>query len=650
MIVTLLLFAAWALLGAGIAVTWEPPGDAPERPIELVLRAAVAGFGAWIGASWTLALVHLFVVPALVACAVLAASGGLALLVRWRRKAAARAPITVSGAFLLVTIPTTLWVLFVMMRATIVPPANHDVIAYHLPRAILFFLDHGYAFHREIDEPRLTTFPADYELLLGNVVAVERSAAGTMIFSIVPYLGIGLVGAGFALRWWRSSLAAGATFVLVGTAPLSLLHAGTHKNDLLFSFFAAGAIYWLVPWALRGRVADAVYGIAALGLAIGTKSHGAVLGVFCAPLLVAGGLRVRRSPRTLALVAASGVVSATLLGGVAILLSLAHTGGLGLGIRDFHNTGPMYGDWSNLWRFPLAMLRAPFLADESGIWVPGYDERFWWSETDLYHSDFGAAASVAVLAAPIVEWKLGDRATRLERILSFAAIVGVAAVILPTRIRPYGFFLFTARYFLAGVPILIAWASGGLAPLAARLPERWRAAAVLGLATVLFAWSTIHVVREDASQPLDFVVSAATSDQVVRDPPTQRFHRRIGYLVDRLAGPRDPIAADVAFDTWLLPMYGEDFERPVEIIPPSHEIPANAMWVAIDRGHQEVFFTHPELVDFRASLVRKFFGHGAPGPDNYVVEDLVDKDPRFELVYRDKHANQVLYRRRATLR
>jgi hypothetical protein len=75
-------------------------------------------------------------------------------------------------------------------------------------------------------------------------------------------------------------------------------------------------------------------------------------------------------------------------------------------------------------------------------------------------------------------------------------------------------------------------------------------------------------------------------------------------------------------------------------------IPADAKWVAIDRGQQEFAFTHPKLTDLRLSLFKQYFGNGTPAPENFYVLDQLLADPRFELVYRDEKSNQALFRRR----
>ena len=198
---------------------------------------------------------------------------------------------------LAVVLPVSLWLLFVAWRSLLLPVGNSDALSYHLPRAVRFLVDGGYRSAPEINNRRLVTFPANYELLLASVLATNGSDNGTVLYALVPYVGFALVAASLARRWWGGVYGPLATFACTAATPLALLHAGAHKNDLLFAFFAAFAVRYLVTWALGGAILDAIFGISGLALTIGTKPHGCLLGVFAAPLLIAGGLKALRSSR-----------------------------------------------------------------------------------------------------------------------------------------------------------------------------------------------------------------------------------------------------------------------------------------------------------------------------------------------------------------
>jgi hypothetical protein len=652
----LFLVAAYGVAGAAVATKVGPPGDGARGRWDFLVRSTIAGFAMWVGTSWALALAHGLVAWAVASVALAGGACGVAVLVRAR---ASRMPSArgepISPWTLTVLVPVTLWVVYAIWRSTVVPVENHDGIAYHLPRAVLFLLDHGYRFHADIADPRLATWPANYEILLSTILLLGGSDQGTVVVGLLGYLGLAAIGASLCERWWGASSASLVTFALVASTPLAVLHSGAHKNDLLLSLFAAGAVYWLVPWALRGRLPDALYGIAALGLAIGTKAHGGILGVFCLPLLVMGAVKIAAPRRIgpplayrLAYGLAYGLACATLLGGCVLILNLVHVHGLGMSARSYASaTGPLYGEWGNLWRFPVVMLLAPFTSSTS-LWVPWCAEPYWWNEFDLYWSHYGGALSLAVLAIPAVEWARRHDARPVERGLS-CAVVGVAfATLLPLRMRPFGFFIAEARYHLAIVPFVFAWACGGVLTTVKFQPALSRLA--LGAGGAWLAWTCTRLAQGDTYQPFAWVVQAATADAPPRAPPVQIFHRRVGYLVDEVAGPRDVVAVDLGFDTWVYPVFGKDFLRPVRFIAPAPDgpatIPADATWVAIDRGQQELFFTHPALTDFRMSLVRRYFGQGTQSPDNFRVLQQMKSDPAFELTYLDPRSNQALFHRR----
>jgi len=648
----ILLMASYGALGAAIATTFAASrSDVRGGPWELFVRAVIAALAVWVGVSWVLAVARVLVPWTVVACAVASGGCGVAQLVRARRRVEQAPNESISRWVLAVVIPIAAWVLYVAVRSTWVPVENHDAIAYHLPRAVLFLLDHGYSLHRDIADNRLATWPADYELLMANILIVGQSDQGTILIGVVGYLGLAAVGASLCTRWWGRSYASLVVFALVASTPLAILHSGAHKNDLLFAFAAASAAHWLVPWALEGRRSDALYGVAALGLAVGTKVHGVLLATFAILLLVAGAWRARPR-RALFPLVAYGVAAALLLGGCVIVLNLVQTGSTGLVARTFQTpTGALFGDWGNLWKFPVVMWLAPFTWSV-GLWVPWCNEPYWWSQYNLYQSHFGAALSLAVVTIPVVEWHRHRWDSQsLERWLSATLLTVTFATVLPLRARPFGFFFEEARYYLALVPFILAWACGGLWQWIDRppVPSAPLTAMALGLTGSWLVWNFVRCGEYDVFQPFAFVADAATDPEPVRLPPSQFMHQRVGYLVDRVAGPRDVVAVDLGYDTWLYPMFGRDFRRPVRFLPPSigpAVIPPEATWVAIDRGHQEVFFTHPALVDLRMSLMQKYFGKGTADPRNFKILLQLSSDPAFELVYHNPSSNQALFHRK----
>jgi hypothetical protein len=313
----------------------------------------------------------------------------------------------------------------------------------------------------------------------------------------------------------------------------------------------------------------------------------------------------------------------------------------------------LFGDWANLWRVPFVLLAAPFSSwGSQGIWVPWCDERYWWSEFDIYLGHYGAVLTLSVLAVPLLEASVVARRHRLERWLCVGYLCAALSLLLPQHGKPYGFILEGARYFLAFVPIVTAWGAGGALAWIGRTAFLMRARSGLFLcaAGAWFCWNAYRMGRWDNTQPFGMVLSASLAEEPVTAPPSQTFHRRVGYLLDAVAGPRDVVAVDDGYDTWLYPMFGKDLRRPIRFLAqPSEgdtEVPADVVWVAIDRGQQEFFFGHPKVVDLRLSLVRKYWGRGTPANENFRILHQLEKDPAFELVYHDPRSNQALFHRK----
>jgi hypothetical protein len=636
------LVAAYGVFGAALARKLSSDDDGGW---ERALRAAVAALAAWVAVSWVLALTRTFTTFTIIGAAVSAAVSGGFMLVRSGRRA--KDERAISPSILAVVLPLLLWVLYVGFRATVIPIGNHDAIAYHLPRAVLFLVDHGYRWAPDIGEPRLSKFPADYELLVSNVLGATGSDHGTILVGLLGYLGVCLVGGAACARFSRSGLAPLLTCALVAATPMALLHGGAHKNDALFAFFAAAAVHWLAPFAFRGRLADGLYGVTALALALGTKPHGALLGGLAAPLLALGLWRLR-SARGRLLVLGHGVVAALLLGGCVIVENVVRGGELGLSMRTLQTpAGSMYGDWANVWRFPVTILAAPFTSSGNSLWVPWSPDRYWWGEFDLFFGDYGALFTICVLLLPVLAWKAGGACTdKKERVVALGVLLVLVMAMLPVRARPYGMFMQQARYFLAIVPFVYAWAVSAALELAR--PNEKAGVVLLVLAGGWFVWNAQRIARKDGNQPLDLVLEAAVAPEPLREPPVQLYHRRVGYLVDRVAGPRDVVAVDLGYDTWLYPMFGADFRRPLRLLSSGSAIPPEAAWVAIDRGHQEIFFVHPKFEDLSRPMLAKYWGRGKLDPSNLELYERMKTNPDFDLVYDDRSRNQALFRRRVS--
>ena len=112
--------------------------DEEMTPLERVTAGAVVGLTLWIAVNWILALSHILTRLTLSIAAV--AFVGAAVFLLWRRLRFPRFdPWTIA-----VLVPIAIWICYVLWRGVILPPDNHDALAYHLPKAALIAQTHGY--------------------------------------------------------------------------------------------------------------------------------------------------------------------------------------------------------------------------------------------------------------------------------------------------------------------------------------------------------------------------------------------------------------------------------------------------------------------------------------------------------------------------
>src|SRR2546430_13801311 len=137
--------------------------DEEMTPLERVTAAAVAGLALWIAVNWVLALTHTLNRVTLSIAAFLFAIAALVAI--WRSFSIPRPNFWTIAAL----IPMAIWICYVLWRGVILPPDNHDALAYHLPKAAFIAQTHGYDYFVTGD-PRVTVLPANYELLLSDVL------------------------------------------------------------------------------------------------------------------------------------------------------------------------------------------------------------------------------------------------------------------------------------------------------------------------------------------------------------------------------------------------------------------------------------------------------------------------------------------------
>src|SRR5205085_7521418 len=111
-------------------------GAIDSTPLERITAAAVIGAALWLGVNWILALTHTLTRATLLCASVILVITAVVLL--WRRF---RLPKPDWFA-VIVCIPIALWIVFVLWRGVVLPPDNHDALAYHFPKAVFIAQAH----------------------------------------------------------------------------------------------------------------------------------------------------------------------------------------------------------------------------------------------------------------------------------------------------------------------------------------------------------------------------------------------------------------------------------------------------------------------------------------------------------------------------
>jgi hypothetical protein len=631
------ILAIAVILAAGLGVSdrlWRAFGGDDDRGgSERFLSGAITGIALWITANWILALTHMLTRGSLL---VVLAALAIAALV-WR-------PQFSLPRLSFLVIPIALWTLFALWKGAVLPPQSHDALSYHLPKAVMLMRAHGFG-HFEAPDGRITNLPANYELLLADVMLLSGSDQLTEWINTIAFLLFLCTTAAFAERWWPSWPSRAAAALVTATAPLLLLHSAADKNDVPLCLFAAAALLWGGRWSARGGRMPMLLTIVSLALAVGTKPNAGAIAAGLAPFLL---IRIRQvRPRDAVYTVLAAIAALVLLGGASYADNALHAGapiavniagvkaGTGLRIE--------WGDFANLWRVPVLMVIVPFVSSPSAVWVPWRHEYWFWPHYEIYFSHYGALISILVVLLPlcvILFRRIGDDLNRRERRAASLAGAIAVAIILPVHMHPTGMFAALPRYIAFILPVVVAWSVPPLLhELKSRLPlVAWTLTWILAAA---FAATAIDCAIKDRFAPLDFVIGAA------QHPGTRRvfFMNRAGSVADRMAGPYDTIAVDGGFDTWVYPAYGARFTRPVIFLPEEatpDSIPPSVQWVMVDRSWNQIW-ENPKLTDM--GKFWSYVGRGTPSPEEVRLLVALRHDPRWMLVFYDRQTNNAVFRR-----
>ncbi len=613
---------------------------------ERTLYVMAIGVLLWLASAWIIAIPHLLRREVVLARTALFTLSGFVLLVRRRPKALRiefdrRTLVLV----LVALVPMVLWVDFVLWRGSICAPLNHDALSYHLPKAAMYIQAHGYESLVDLSyviQPR----PSNYELLLADAIAADGSDTYTEWPGMIFYAGLLAGGIALAQRWWQARLEALlATGLAIGAVPVALLHAGAHKNDSIFSFFAIAAIVAAGRYLSAGGTATLALVVASLAALAGTKTHGLIVGLCICPLIA---WRLFRPFSAKKITGAVGiaVVSALLLGGMDDLGRFVDARKAPAAVQSTALASVVtypYGDWSNLWQAPYILLCAPFSSDPRALSVPWLETPLFWQRYELYFSHFGIHFSIAAVLLPLVMIRLRRSSPQSlhERYALTAATFAAVVLLLPVNFKPKGLYaIYLPRFVLFIVPVVFAWT---IPPLVDFLAAKRRelATAAVALASLTFVGYATSYSINDRFVPLEFVLWA-------KDRPGNRvipfFPYRAPSVVDGMAGPRDTIAFDAGHAAWLYPAYGKELERRVQYIRPGTGPPVipDVDWIVIERSWSAIW-GDPDFKDL--SQAREFLVRGRSQPEDRRVADAVMRDPRYKLVFNDPRLRQAVFRR-----
>ena len=659
---SLLLFLGLiTLLARGIQVTWGSEQEsAPFGESFLVFVTLV--MMAWVSLSWFLALLGLLTGVNLL----LAATSTLFTVMGWARlKGVPRSRWGIAWhparpEFVNI-LPWALFgtlVAFAFWRGSFLPTLNTDALFLSLPKADVYVAERGIDLFIPPTQEWMdfASQPSTYEMLLASVMALTGDDHLTEWVAT-------LSGASFAIscwvlfrQWFKDKLTAHIGLLLVLSSTVFLLHLSSDKADLTTNL----ACLLLIHWSARSlqRPSDWNLGLALLSglMLMGLKKSGWLVSPAFFIVIAYAAVRKREAiPLRSQLARLSGLSLSglILLGGANQLYLWVHTGNpFGVYIAGEQAFSISSFSLVDPFRFLGLVALAPFISTIQTIRMPWSGIEWYWPEYNLFFSHFGYAF-ILILGLALVSLLRSLRARRTlpssKEAGIFCLLALLAFAMITTHRYSYdGGFNTMARFILFLAPALLAV---GLLPLldgalGRPLFRSWTRVGLLVSAALLCGLSAWQAYAHDLHAPLVYVTD------LWQHPEKRRWifvePNRLPSRLDRIAGPRDIIAADLTNHTWLHPLWGEYLSRQVLIISWQGDhalIPEEAQWVVADNVSGGIWGGGLQVRS--AADFAKARGRGLATPRDTALYRQLRNDPHWAAVLASPSGEQCLFHRRA---
>ena len=209
---------------------------------------------------------------------------------RTRRATAWRAPdapLVLMGGMTLVAASV------LALHAVLVPVSHDDSITYHLSKAVLY-LQQGSLGGFDTADLRLTTHPANAEILILWQMAVSGLNAGGPLLQVLCWLGSAVAVSRLARDLGAGGRPAAFAGLAFASLPGLVLQATTAQNDLTMAFFTVSALTFARSGLAERRAGHLALAGVAYGLALGTKAVAILAAPALVLLVVAESVRARR--------------------------------------------------------------------------------------------------------------------------------------------------------------------------------------------------------------------------------------------------------------------------------------------------------------------------------------------------------------------